>query len=194
MSRFSRLDVVAYWFVAVLLMSGCSKKLTEDEAYSVFENEFKPKPLECTVHLEHVLPERISGVGRSGKLASGGDEESYECMKYLVAVGGMDTSMECNRNKCSDCPSEICTAFPQGQWDNDSQTLTFECGFWSKAHIESIATRDGNATVSFSRTTIPNGGDAVRAPAACSAKFDKSDATGTVRATLDDSGKWRVSP
>jgi hypothetical protein len=195
MGRFSRIDVAACLFVVAVLNVGCSKKLTEEEAYSVFEAEFKPKPITCTVRLEHVSAERIYGMGNTGRLASGGDEESYACMKYLAAVGGMDTSMECNRKKCADCPSEICTGYPGGQWDGDSRSVTFECGFWSKAHIESITTRDGSSTVSFSRSTIPNGGDAWKtAPAACKARFDDHDAKGTVRATLDDSGKWRVSP
>jgi hypothetical protein len=38
------------------------------------------------------------------------------------------------------------------------------------------------------------GGDVWKtAPAMCRARFDKSEGTGTIQATLDDSGKWRVS-
>jgi hypothetical protein len=51
MCRFSRIDGFVCLFAALLLTEGCSKKLSEEQANSMLEAEFKPKPIVCTARL-----------------------------------------------------------------------------------------------------------------------------------------------
>lgn len=171
-------------------LTGCSKTLTEDAAYALFHADFEPQPITCTARIDkgfiedNLASARMYGV-LPGQLHSTNDE-SRACITYLGNAGGL------SKMTCTD--GRQCGGFPTGAWDSDSHTLTFQCGSWSKARIESITTLDRVATVSFSRSPSLTGGDTpASVPTACKAKYDASPATGTLRATLDDTGKWRAA-
>lgn len=184
-----RLALLALLCVA-LGLTGCAKKLSEEEAYGVFAADFEPKPIICRSQIARAYVEDNELTRTMRRLARdelhSTNDESRACIQYLAATGGI------SRMKCAEDGG--CQGFPTGTWDADSHVLTFECGQWSKAHIDSITTREGTATVSFSRALIMKSDDKdSTAPEACSLKFDRKFAKGVVKATLDDSGKWNAS-
>lgn len=207
MGRFSRIAIFTPLFLGALLVA-CSN-LSEREAYSVFEEDFAPKPMMCTVRPGKVAVDwnrssydsYMAGNGSHppGELYSAGDtkearEQAVACMKYLAAAGAV-SKLDC---KTGSFDNKGCVGLVEASWDGqhatlaDDRILKFRCGEWSKAHIESITTRDRDASVSFSRTPNFAGGDALTAaPTECKPSFNEADRKGTVSATRDDSGKWR---
>jgi hypothetical protein len=186
---------------AVLLaLAACSKKFTEADAYALLGADGEPKAIACTVHLDRVFMESsfaaASGMGVTVGELHTSDETAGKCLKYVAAAGGLLDLKSNEHGPIGAATTGFTTVhgFPKGSWNSDRRNLTFECGHWSKVHVDSITTHDGKATAMYSREPVPNGGDAAfkAVPSACEPHFDMDLAKGTLRAVLDDSGRWQV--